>query len=118
MLEGKTMHNRGYRLHSWQSFPRLQQIDFYLTKYDESGQHESIATLGEDGITWSPLEYGSSGYSPTFFIPIDNAQKLMDSLWTAGIRPTDLADQRGLVAHLQDMRTIAFKKLGIDLPRG
>lgn len=46
------------------------------------------------------------------------AQSLMDQLWENGFRPkavmTADATNRAQAEHLDDMRTIAFAKLGID----
>lgn len=48
-----------------------------------------------------------------------NAQILIDDLWNAGLRPTEGSGSAGSLAatkeHLEDMRTIAFKKLGIGI---
>jgi hypothetical protein len=54
---------------------------------------------------------------PALRIGRDEAQVLMDDLWFAGLRPTEGTGSAGALAavqsHLQDMRKIAFKKLGI-----
>ena len=56
---------------------------------------------------------------PLFFLTMEHAQQLMDDLWNSGIRPqashfTDVAfDAQN--KHLQDMRTIVSKKLGVEL---
>lgn len=56
--------------------------------------------------------------SPTFTIDIDEAQKLIDELWHCGLRPSEGSGSAGQLAstqrHLEDMRTVAFKKLGIN----
>lgn len=48
------------------------------------------------------------------------AQNLMDELWFLGFRPERGEMSVGQVAaterHLQDMRTIAFAKLGVSKP--
>lgn len=50
---------------------------------------------------------------PCFSLTPEEAQKLMDELWRAGIRPVEGAGSAGQLsatqAHLDDMRTIAFK---------
>lgn len=54
------------------------------------------------------------------FVRIDRseAQELMDSLWQCGIRPTEGTGSAGSLAatqkHLEDMRTIAFRALGMN----
>jgi hypothetical protein len=50
---------------------------------------------------------------PSFAMSYGDAKALMNQLWNAGIRPTDVKDSTALEAHLLDMRMIAFKKLGI-----
>lgn len=46
-----------------------------------------------------------------------HAQKLMDDLWDCGLRPSEGSGSAGAMKktenHLQDMRMIAFHKLGI-----
>lgn len=48
------------------------------------------------------------------------AQKLVDELWTAGVRATQSLPTEGQGAatdrHLQDMRALAFAKLGVPQP--
>ncbi|MAC32231.1 MAG: hypothetical protein CME38_01335 [Haliea sp.] len=54
---------------------------------------------------------------PTVRIGRDEAQTLMDDLWTAGLRPTEGTGSAGSLQatekHLSDMRKIAFKQLGM-----
>ena len=46
------------------------------------------------------------------------AQSLMDQLWHCGLRPSEGSGSAGALAatqqHLDDMRAIAFKKLGLS----
>jgi len=53
-------------------------------------------------------------------IEMQEAQILMDDLWAAGVRPTEGSGSAGamkaVMNHLDDMRKIAFKKLGICQP--
>lgn len=55
---------------------------------------------------------------PTLVIDSTSAQELMDDLWRCGLRPSEGSGSAGsLLAtqkHLEDLRKIAFKKLGID----
>ena len=54
---------------------------------------------------------------PFVAIEMHEAQILMDDLWDAGVRPTEARGSAGamkaVLDHLDDMRKIAFKKLGI-----
>jgi len=54
---------------------------------------------------------------PTVELDFQAAQVLMDDLYHAGIRPSEGDSPGELKAtkqHLQDMKAIAFKKLGMD----
>lgn len=55
--------------------------------------------------------------TPSFTLTIQQAQVLMDDLWHSGIRPTEGSGSAGALkatqSHLDDMRKIAFKGLGI-----
>lgn len=59
--------------------------------------------------------------SPAFFLNDTHAQELMDQLWTCGLRPTEGKGSAGSLAaterHLEDMRAIAFNKLGVEKPK-
>ncbi len=54
---------------------------------------------------------------PIFELETHEAQMLMDTLWDCGIRPSEGSGSAGALAavqkHLEDMRKIAFKYLGI-----
>jgi hypothetical protein len=54
---------------------------------------------------------------PTVRLDRDDAQVLMDELWNCGLRPTEGSGSAGSLAatqrHLEDLRAIAFHKLGI-----
>ena len=49
---------------------------------------------------------------PTFKLDYDDAQELMDDLWTCGLRPTEGSGSAGALAatqeHLKDMRKLVF----------
>ncbi len=56
---------------------------------------------------------------PTFTLSPEEAQALIDDLWTAGLRPTAGHGSTGQLAatekHLADLKTIAFKLLDHSL---
>lgn len=56
---------------------------------------------------------------PTTAITKDAAQVLMDDLWRAGLRPSEGSGSAGSLRatekHLNDLRKIVSKKLGVDL---
>ena len=55
---------------------------------------------------------------PTLQISNDQAQTLMDDLWSSGLRPTEGSGSAGSLRatenHLNDMRKIAFKGLKME----
>lgn len=86
--------------------------------------------IWHDGVDIMLREGNSVGSSITMIVPeegvmIDplcsisnkSAQVLMDDLWHAGFRPTEGVGSAGSLAatqkHLEDMREIAFDKLGM-----
>lgn len=54
---------------------------------------------------------------PTVRLSMENAQELMDGLWACGVRPTEgngsAGAMRAAERHIEDLRKIAFKTLGI-----
>lgn len=58
---------------------------------------------------------------PLLTIRMEQAQVLMDDLWNAGVRPTEGAGSAGAMRaaerHIQDLRAVAFKTLGIDVTK-
>lgn len=50
----------------------------------------------------------------------DEAQQFVDELWRVGIRPTEGTGSSGMLGatqrHLEDMRSIAFAKTGVQKP--
>ena len=68
-------------------------------------------------IVMEERELGSY-IEPTVMLSINDGQTLMDDLWYAGLRPSEGTGSAGSLRatekHLEDMRTIVFKKLGID----
>lgn len=55
---------------------------------------------------------------PTLTLPQESAQKLIDDLWDAGLRPSEGSGSAGAFKavqdHLSDMRKIAFKFLKVE----
>lgn len=56
---------------------------------------------------------------PTVKLTVTESQQLMDELWNCGVRPTEGAGSAGMMAatqrHLEDLRAIVSKKLGVTL---
>ena len=68
--------------------------------------------LFKGGEGWVPLQEGAL-MEPSLALSKKVAQELIDSLFMAGIRPTEWVNHDEMNAHLQDMRKIVFHKLGI-----
>lgn len=72
-------------------------------------------------LIWRRLEKEDRGkiIGPFMEMENDEAQKLADALWDAGIRPAGAAGSAGQLgavqAHLADMRNIVAVKLGVPL---
>lgn len=84
-------------------------IGIYIYSEDRKSVFESI--------TVRRLEEAVTVAHPIVRIKPDEARRLMDDLWRAGVRPTDGSGSSGQLAaterHLADMKLIAFKGLGI-----
>lgn len=85
-------------------------------------------TGNEEGkrLVGRPLEYDaivSDGrpISPAIRMEKEAAQRLMDSLWDCGLRPSEGTGSAGAMAatqrHLEDMRTLVFDGLKLSKPR-
>lgn len=68
-------------------------------------------------LQWSEVNEGDD-FPVAMTIPIEQAQGLMDDLWNAGVRPTEgngsAGAMRAAERHIEDLRAIAFKTLGIQ----
>lgn len=90
--------------------PRIfgDAIDIHLLFKDGTFRQfgELVMKPAEDGIQ----------VPPAFSLEIKEAQELMDKLWQCGLRPTEGTGSAGSLAatqrHLEDMRTLVFKKEG------
>lgn len=63
-------------------------------------------------LSMQVIEPGSL-VEPTFRLPLDAAQRMMDELWQAGVKPSQSIGSTGQVEaikyHLEDMRKLVFK---------
>ncbi len=78
-----------------------------------------LRTIAAAGMEFVEIPVG--GQMPTATaISRQAAQRLIDSLWTCGLRPTQGRQSEGVTLaqarHLDDMRSIAFAKLKIERP--
>ena len=69
-------------------------------------------------ITFRPIKPSeeTNFIDPSIRITREQAQHLMDQLWTCGLRPTEGAGSAGALAaterHLRDMQQLVFKEKG------
>lgn len=110
------MRELGFRLAAAAFNWRPDRIAFHLIHFNEDGERCYV-----HGFTETPLVRGEAGpEQPSFTLGREDAQRVMDDLWAAGLRPTQGQQSEGLTAgqarHLEDMRAIAFAKLDIDAP--
>lgn len=91
--------------------PEFGHVAIVIAAVDAEGRWVEAAKP----IEFASVEPGVIGH-PTLTIEYKAAQALLDSLWSAGLRPKDVgtAGQLGATErHLEDMRKIAFAKLGV-----
>jgi hypothetical protein len=94
---------------------------FYAARVDFGRRIEiSIAQQEFDGIdlfaaqplTFTKLPEGEYADRPAMRLRTEEAQRLMDELWNAGLRPSEGTGSAGSLAaterHLKDMRDVAF----------
>lgn len=110
------MIRQGYQLGcSYEFWRGPEHVSFWLFKFDDLGKR-----LAADSITWVETREGMERANPTFDLPMERAQRLMDMLWEAGLRPVAGKQSEGVVSaqsrHLEDMRALAFTKLGVEKP--
>lgn len=89
--------------------PEYGDVAFVLTKRDAEGRVIAACRPIEFEATDTPR-------GATFAMQHRAAQALLECLWAAGLRPKDVGSVGQLQAterHLEDMRRIAFKHLGV-----
>lgn len=77
-------------------------------------QQPGRLTAVAEPITWREVPDGEMVLDPTFAIDPDEAQLFMDSLWDAGVRPSQAKGSAGQLTaterHLADMRALVFDR--------
>ena len=80
-------------------------LDFY-----QHGDNDSVFVI--ENIVMRKIEPAEYNYPPPIVIQMEQAQKLMDGLWNAGVRPTETRDRSEVVNamknHIQDLQKLAF----------
>lgn len=79
-----------------------------------------VVILSDDGrsaaisLTFKSIEDGEY-VGPAEYLSQNDAQALIDSLWAAGLRPSEGSGSAGALAatqrHLDDMRALVFKQV-------
>jgi len=91
--------------------PWSEKVGFLLVKH-ETGKPRLVAK----SLEFVELQTGAPA-DPTFNLDWQEAQELMDMLWSCGLRPTQgkssVGQLEAVERHPADMRTIAFDKLEI-----
>lgn len=97
---------------------RWRGIDLWVVGESHDQPQRKLAVASP--IAWeeaSPYE-ANDFRSPTLSLDTPLAQSLMDDLWRCGLRPSEGSGSAGSLAatqrHLEDMRSIAFKGLGLE----
>lgn len=89
------------------------EIGIALWTKDIDGRRLQIAQPVVFAKTDGPIVEPMLSLSP------DMARELMDSMWAAGVRPTEqgsTGEKGALTKHLADMRALTFAKLGVKAP--
>ena len=85
-------------------------VDFYITNRQPDGSRRVITNM-----VYETIEEAVAFPRAPIWVTMDNAKKLMDDLWNAGVRPTEMSETEGALAatkeHLKDMRDIAFRSI-------
>lgn len=89
-----------------------KRASIYIAEDLGNGEFNHLEPLE---ITTTKMEAGGStvGKSPFLSLEEDDAQGLFMEMWRAGFRPGNDGDETATKYHLEDMRKIAFNKLGI-----
>jgi hypothetical protein len=78
----------------------------------DSDRRRYVAT-----VVWREVNENEVCFDHTVRLAMENAQELMDDLWASGVRPTEgngsAGAMRAAERHIDDLRKIAFKTLGI-----
>ncbi len=90
------------------------EIDIHIYSRDADGSLTVVTTMNVQRIAQGSAPPDGAGLS----LRMDEAQRLVDELWDAGLRPSEGSGSAGSLAatqkHLLDMRMIAFAALARD----
>lgn len=105
-------------LEAWKNLP-AQTVDFTVCRSSSEGFQLMDPIKVE--MSYSSHDAGVP-IEPTFRLPYDVAQLILDELWNSGFRPSWPNQGPGELvavrAHLADMRSLVESALGVQLPAG
>lgn len=92
--------------------PYNEDVRFYLRMFDRAS--DRIGIVQPLTIETRPMsEVQGTVVEPTFRLESEQAQKVMDELWSCGFRPREGTGSAGSLAaterHLADMQKLVFK---------
>ena len=105
----------------------MEPLEFFVLLNPAYGQYElHVALHSSDGVrrnAQGPIAFSEMTpgmyHEPLLRMEPGDVQKLIDALWSAGIRPSNGEGSVGQIGamqkHLDDMRAIAAKSLGVQL---
>ncbi len=103
--------------------PWSGKIAFYVFDRHDFVEHDNEGhAYGKHVATNITMEPCLEGHQtdPILHINEEDAQKLINDLWEAGIRPNEIYHKDDLLnamnGHLEDMRAIVFNKLKVAKP--
>jgi len=106
------MNNERPRIMIYRSVDYMHEYPAQIVRYVD-GEPEHLGEKGWDGVK------DGKYYPPSLLLKEHELQKIADDLWAIGIRPSGSEGSIGQLdavnRHLDDMRKIASKKLGIAL---
>jgi hypothetical protein len=115
MNYGHTLHIGADARHAW------DRIDFYLHTWEPNRDMVGCFTPLEAFLKPRHEVEGTMHRDPIFTLSHLRCQELLNSLWDQGVRPAQAKggseEMARALAHLADMRTIAFAKLKVAAPQ-
>jgi hypothetical protein len=95
----------------------MDGFEFYIT-VPVRGDDSRVSVM--DNMTFRTIDRHTTvpAERDHVYVPVGAVQKLMDDLWTEGVRPTDYKDTREVVGamkeHINDLRKMAFAEIELN----
>ena len=110
------MIRQGYDFGVERAFRQRDLIRLWFGRYDDQGRF-----CYAEQLTFNEPSNQADNFEPppSMYLKNEEAQRLADQLWAAGVRPTQSQQGQGMFEaqgrHLNDMRAIVGSKLNITL---